>query len=115
MLKWFKMHHVYELIVENINYLWLLSIYDISVQKQNKIMWKITSISASSFCVVMKKQKVSPTVLSLTLIFLFLASFFFYFTDKNGVGRIYYKTTFTQKLLVNIYKETSSNFKNLSS
>ncbi len=30
------MHHVYELIVENINYLWLLSIYDILVHKQNK-------------------------------------------------------------------------------
>ncbi len=28
--------HVYELIVENINYLWLLSVYDILLHKQNK-------------------------------------------------------------------------------
>ncbi len=34
--------HVYELIVENINYLWLLSIYDILVHKQNKYHVKIT-------------------------------------------------------------------------
>ncbi len=65
MLKWLKMHHVYELIVENINYLWLLSIYDISVQKQNKYHVKNHFISASSFCVVMKKAESVSTVLSL--------------------------------------------------
>ncbi len=51
--------HVYELIVENINYLCLLSIYDILVHKQNKYHVKNHFISPSSFCVVMKKQKVS--------------------------------------------------------
>ncbi len=56
--------YIYELIVENINCLWLLSIYDILVHKQNKYNVKNHLISASSFCVVMKKVKVS-TVLSL--------------------------------------------------
>ncbi len=53
--------HVYELIVENINYLWLLLIYDILVHKQTKYHF----ISASSFCVVMKKAESFSTVLSL--------------------------------------------------
>ncbi len=63
--------HVYELIVENINYLWLLSIYDILVHKQNNYHVKNHFILASSFCVVMKKQNVSllysvyPTVVTL--------------------------------------------------
>ncbi len=55
---------VYELIVENINYLWLLSIYDILVHKQNKYNVKNHLISASSFCVVMKKAESVSTVLS---------------------------------------------------
>ncbi len=55
--------HVYELIVENMNYLWLLSIYDIVVHKQKKYHF----ISASSFCVVMKKAESVSTVLSTLL------------------------------------------------
>ncbi len=55
--------HVYELIVENINYLWLLSIYDILVHKQNKYNAKNHLISASSFCVMMKKAERVSTVL----------------------------------------------------
>ncbi len=43
--------------MENINYLWLLSIYDILVLKQNKYHVKNHFISASSFCVVMKKAE----------------------------------------------------------
>ncbi len=55
--------HVYELIVENVNYLWLLSIYDILVHKQNKYHVKNQLNSASSFCVVMKKAESVSTVL----------------------------------------------------
>ncbi len=55
--------HVYELIVDNVNYLWLLSIYDILVHKQNKYHVKNQLISASSFCVVMKKAESVSTVL----------------------------------------------------
>ncbi len=63
---WYKnAPHVYELIVEYINYLWLLSIYDILVHKQNKYHVKNHFISASSFCVVMKKAESVSTVLSL--------------------------------------------------
>ncbi len=51
--------------MENINYLWLLSIYDILVHKQNKYHVKNHFISASSFCVVMKKAESVSTVLSL--------------------------------------------------
>ncbi len=58
-----KIHHVNELIVENINYLWLLSIYDILVHKQNEYHVKNHLISASSFCVVMKKAESVSTVL----------------------------------------------------
>ncbi len=56
---------VYELIVENINYLWLLLIYDILVNKKKKYHVKKHFISASSFCVVMKKAESVSTVLSL--------------------------------------------------
>ncbi len=51
--------------MENINYLWLSSIYDILVHKQNKYHVKNYFISASSFCVVMKKAESVSTVLSL--------------------------------------------------
>ncbi len=51
--------HTYELIVENMNYLRILSIYDILVHKLNKYHVKNHFISASIFCVVIKKQKVS--------------------------------------------------------
>lgn len=53
--------------MENINYLWLLSIYDILGHKQKKYHVKNHFISASSFCVVMKKAESVPTVLSLPL------------------------------------------------
>ncbi len=56
--------HVYELIVENINYIWLLSIYDILVHKLNKYYVKNNLISATSFCVVMKKAERVSTALS---------------------------------------------------
>ncbi len=61
------MHHVYELIVENINYLWLLSMYDILVHKQNQYHVKNHLISASNFCVLIKKTESVSTVLSLLL------------------------------------------------
>ncbi len=47
------------------NYLWLLSIYDILVHKQNKYHVENHFISASSFCVVMKNAESVSTVLSL--------------------------------------------------
>ncbi len=58
-----KIHHVYELIVQNINYLWLLSMYDILVHRQNNYHVKNLFISASSFCVVMIKAERVSTVL----------------------------------------------------
>ncbi len=51
--------------MENTNDLWLLSIYDILVHKQKKYHVKNHFISASSFCVVMKKAESVSTVLSL--------------------------------------------------
>ncbi len=50
-------------------YLWLLSIYDILVHKQNKYHVKNHFISVSSFCVVMKKAESVSTVLSLPYFF----------------------------------------------
>ncbi len=55
--------HVYELIVENMNYLWLLSISDILVHKQKKHHVENHFISASSFSVVMEKAESVSTVL----------------------------------------------------
>ncbi len=56
--------NAYELIVENINYLWLLLNKDILVHKQNKYHVKNHYMSASSFCVVMKKaESVLPYLL----------------------------------------------------
>ncbi len=56
--------NAYELIVENINYLWLLSNKDILVHKQNKYHVKNHYMSASNFCVVMKKaESVLPYLL----------------------------------------------------
>lgn len=60
-----KIHHVYELIVQNINYLWLLLMYDILVHKQNKYIVKNHSISASSFFCSDEKTEIVSTVLSL--------------------------------------------------
>ncbi len=42
---------------KNINYLWILSIYDILVHKSNKYHVKNHFVSESSFCVVMKKAE----------------------------------------------------------
>ncbi len=65
MYRWDKnAPQVHELIVENMNYLWLLYIYDILVHKQNKYHEKNHLISASRFCVVMKKAESVSTVLS---------------------------------------------------
>ncbi len=64
----------------------LLSIYDIFVHKKNKYHVKNHFISASSFCVVMKKAESVSTVLSLPYfysiykqqIFLFFFIFFIF-------------------------------------